>query len=114
MAVTTPTSATGLVGALDADETRASARPAWMEAPNLPERIVMGVLLALIALVMIFPFVYVVAVSFSSAQDVLAGGLILWPKNPSLEAYQAIARGGIVAHALGVSVGLVLIGTTVK
>src|SRR5258708_34148103 len=39
---------------------------------------------------------------------------ILWPKNPSLEAYQAIARGGIVAHALGVSIGLVLVGTTVK
>jgi ABC-type glycerol-3-phosphate transport system permease component len=63
---------------------------------------------------MLFPFVYVTAVSFSSARDALAGGLILWPKNPSLEAYQAIFRGGIVARALGVSVGLVLVGTTAK
>ena len=63
---------------------------------------------------MVFPFIYVVAVSFSSARDAITGGLILWPKNPSLEAYQAIFRGGIVVRALGVSVGLVVFGTTLK
>ena len=68
----------------------------------------------LVALVMIFPFVYVVAVSFSSAQDVLGGGLILWPKNPSLEAYRAIFRGGVVTRALTVSAGLVILGTAAK
>jgi ABC-type glycerol-3-phosphate transport system permease component len=91
-----------------------SARPAWMEPPTLPGQIIKAAFLTFIALVMIFPFVYVVAVSFSSARDVLAGGLILWPKNPTLEAYQSIFRGGIVAHALGVSVGLVVFGTTAK
>jgi len=91
-----------------------TGRPAWMEAPTLPEQIVKAVFLLLVALVMIFPFVYVVAVSFSSAQDVLAGGLILWPKNPSVEAYRAILRGGLVAHALMVSTGLVLVGTSAK
>jgi putative aldouronate transport system permease protein len=85
-----------------------------MEAPSLPEQILKGVLLGLIALVMIFPFVYVIAVSFSSAQDVLGGGLILWPKNPSLEAYRAIFRGGLVSRALTVSAGLVILGTAAK
>jgi ABC-type glycerol-3-phosphate transport system permease component len=85
-----------------------------MEAPSVPEQVVKAVFLALVALVMIFPFVYVVAVSFSSAQDVLAGGLILWPKNPSLEAYRAILRGGLVSRALTVSAGLAVLGTAAK
>ena len=41
----------------------------------------------------------------------LAGGLILLPKNPTLEAYRAVLRGGVVTRALQVSVGLVLVGT---
>jgi putative aldouronate transport system permease protein len=85
-----------------------------MERPSPPAQVIKAIFLISIAVAMLFPIVYVVAVSFSSAKDVIAGGLILWPKNPSLEAYQSIARGGIVAHALGVSVGLVVIGTSVK
>ncbi len=95
-------------------EAVATGRPAWMERPSPPAQVIKAIFLVSIAVAMLFPIVYVVAVSFSSAKDVIAGGLILWPKNPSLEAYQAIARGGIVAHALGVSVGLVVIGTTAK
>ncbi len=85
-----------------------------MEAPSPPVQIAKAILLVLVGVVMLFPFVYVVAVSFSSARDVLAGGLILWPKNPSLEAYQAILRGGVVARALVISVGLAVVGTTLK
>jgi putative aldouronate transport system permease protein len=95
-------------------EAVATGRPAWMERPSPPAQVIKAIFLISIAVAMLFPIVYVVAVSFSSAKDVIAGGLILWPKNPSLEAYQSIARGGIVAHALGVSVGLVVIGTSVK
>jgi ABC-type maltose transport system permease subunit len=86
--------------------TLSSNRPAWMEPPSPTTQLAKAVFLGLVVLVMVFPFVYVVAVSFSSAKDVYAGGLILWPKNPSLEAYQAIMRGGIVVRSLGVSFGL--------
>jgi putative aldouronate transport system permease protein len=114
MALGTPASAASMGGVLDVEGRPTSGRPAWMEAPSLPEQILKGVFLGLIALVMIFPFVYVIAVSFSSAQDVLGGGLILWPKNPSLEAYRAIFRGGLVSRALTVSAGLVILGTAAK
>ena len=50
------------------------------------------------------------AVSFSSYKDVLAGGLI-FPRNPTLAAYEAIFNGGIVVRALQVSIGLTLFGT---
>ena len=121
MAVTNPTPGTGLAPSpLDAGaamatgwrtQRRPTGRPAWMEQPSLLTQLAKGLFLAFIALIMLFPIVYVVAVSFSSAKDVLSGGLILWPKNPTLEAYRALLRGGVVRHALLVSVGLVVFGT---
>lgn len=87
--------------------------PAWQERPGLLARASKALLLALLALVMVFPFVYVIAVSFSSARDVIGGGLILFPAHPTLAAYRAILNGGIVTHALWVSVFLTLGGTLV-
>jgi len=88
-----------------------SARPVWMEEPSLPLKVLKAVTLAFIVLVMTFPLVYVIAVSFSSAKDVLGGGLVLFPANPTLDAYRAIFEGGVVTRALRVSVGLTLLGT---
>ncbi len=91
-----------------------SSRPIWMEKPHPIVQAIKVVFLASVAIAMLFPIVYVIAVSFSSAKDVLGGGLILFPRNPTLEAYKAILRGGVVTRALLVSVGLVVIGTTIK
>jgi len=85
-----------------------------MEKPSTLARVGKMALLAVLAFLMLFPFVYVIAVSFSSYMDVLGGGLILVPKHPTLEAYRAIFKGGIVAHALWVSIGLTLGGTVVN
>jgi ABC-type glycerol-3-phosphate transport system permease component len=88
--------------------------PPWMEEPGPAAKVGKAVLLTLITLVMVFPFTYVVAASFSSYRDVLSGGLILFPANPTLDAYREIIRGGIVTRALQVSIGLTLIGTAVN
>lgn len=72
------------------------------------------VILAFIVIVMLFPIVYVVSMSFSSAQDAMRGGLVLWPKNPSLDAYRAILRGGVVTRALQISLMLTLLGTAAQ
>ena len=50
---------------------RASGRPAWLEPPSLPQQVARGMFLLFVGVVMLFPFVYVVAISFSSARDVL-------------------------------------------
>lgn len=92
----------------------AATRPPWMEKPSPFSQGLKAIILILICIVMLFPFVYVIAVSFSSQRDVLEGGLILWPAHPTLEAYQSILRGGIVTHALKVSIGITLIGTFVN
>jgi putative aldouronate transport system permease protein len=63
---------------------------------------------------MLFPFIYVIAVSFSSYKDIVGQGLIIFPTHPTTEAYRAIFKGGIVTHALWVSIGLTLGGTAVN
>ena len=71
-------------------------------------------LLLVLAFLMLFPFVYVIAVSFSSYKDIVGQGLIIFPTHPTTEAYRAIFKGGIVTHALWVSIGLTLGGTAVN
>lgn len=88
-----------------------SGRPPWMETPSPVAAAGKAVLMGCIAVLMIFPFIYVIAVSFSSYKDVVKGGLILWPAHPTLAAYRAILSGGIVLHALQVSILLTILGT---
>lgn len=91
-----------------------SAYPPWQEKPGRAARALKVLLLLILAVLMLFPFVYVAAVSLSSYKDVVGRGLILFPRHPTVAAYRAIFAGGIVAHALRVSIGLTLIGTAVN
>jgi ABC-type glycerol-3-phosphate transport system permease component len=89
-------------------------RPVWMEEPGPVMKLLKALALIFIAIIMLFPMLYVVSMSFSSASDAARGGLVLWPKNPTLEAYRSILSGGVVQRALQVSLGLTLIGTAVQ
>lgn len=71
-------------------------------------------LLALIALLMLFPFVYIFAVSFSSSEDYLRSNIVLWPKRWVLDAYRYILGSGPFVHSLLVTVAITLLGTLVN
>ncbi len=86
-------------------------RPPWMEQPNPFMTALKAIVLILIVIIMLFPMINVFATSFSSYRDVLSGDFILFPRHPTLEAYQAIFKGGIVVRALQVSAGLTIFGT---
>jgi ABC-type glycerol-3-phosphate transport system permease component len=86
----------------------------WMEESPLWMKAIKVTVLVFIAVIMLFPFVNVIALSFSSAQDVLEGGLILFPKNPTLDSYRALLNGGIVMRSLIISIWLTLIGTALQ
>jgi putative aldouronate transport system permease protein len=86
----------------------------WMEEPHPLMILGKALVLLLIVTVMLFPFVHVVAVSFSSCTDVLQGGLILFPANPTLDAYKVIFSDGSVVRALRVSAQLTIFGTLVQ
>jgi len=85
-----------------------------MEHSTPTAQVAKAIVLGAIVLIMLFPFVYVVAVSFSSYRDVLGGGLILFPAHPTLYAYEQIFESGIVTRSLLISVGITLIGTTIN
>lgn len=68
-------------------------------------------LLALIALVTVLPFVHVVAGSFTTSAEIAASKFVLIPKVWSFEAYKFIFSTDTIFKALGVSIGVTLIGT---
>jgi ABC-type glycerol-3-phosphate transport system permease component len=73
-----------------------------------------GLLLLFIAVVMVFPFMNVIAVSLTSQQDIAAGGFRLWPSNPTLDSYRALLNGGLVLRSLQITAVLTLVGTAVQ
>ena len=86
----------------------------WMEDPHPLLQLAKFLTLAFIVVVMLFPFVHVVAVSFSSYQDVLTSGLILFPANPTLDAYRVVFSDGGIMQALRISAGLTIFGTAAQ
>ncbi|MFZ0214772.1 MAG: carbohydrate ABC transporter permease [Candidatus Dormiibacterota bacterium] len=92
----------------------ASSRPVWIEQPKLATRVSKIVILALIVIVMLFPFVYVLSVSLSNQADLQGANVALIPRHPTLAAYQQVLAGGIVTRALEVSIGITLVGTFVS
>ncbi len=90
------------------------SRPVWMEEPGPLMKVGKAITLVIIVIVMLFPMAYVLSVSLTSAQDAARGGLILWPRNPTFDAYRAILSGGVVQRALQVSLLLTLCGTAAQ
>lgn len=72
------------------------------------------VLLTIIALVTIFPFIYVIAVSFTDPLEVAKGGIILFPTKFSLAAYQYILSTNTLIKSMGVSIYITVLGTLIN
>lgn len=90
----------------------AQVRPGWMEKPRPVTQSAKAVALVAVVALVCVPFLVVVSTSLASQREVVAnGGWVLWPQHPTLKAYHDILQGGIVTHALGVSLGVTLVGT---
>lgn len=83
----------------------------WMSPTPIPVRVIKSILIIAIVVVMVFPFVEVIAKSFA-APDSTAGGL--FPTSYSLAAYRSLLSGGIVSRAMLVSVGITVVGTALS
>lgn len=71
-------------------------------------------LLLLVALACSLPFVYVVAVSFTSPAQVAQGGIILFPKEWSLSAYRYIFSTDTLMRSMLVSIYITVVGTFIN
>ena len=93
---------------------RREGQPLWVETPHPLVRVGKAALLTLIGISMTFPFIYVIAVSLSSYEDVINGGFVFNPSHFNLDAYRTVLEGGVVTRALRVSIGLTLVGTAIN
>jgi putative aldouronate transport system permease protein len=83
--------------------------------PALPVRLLKGLVLLVCCAVVVVPFLAVVSTSLADEHQIdAAGGYVLWPTHPTLAAYRAILSGGVVTHALLVSVGITVVGTALS
>ena len=80
--------------------------------PHPVMRGVKGLVLLIACALVIVPFVAVVSTSLADqAQISASGGYVLWPSNPTVTAYEAIFRGGVVTRATLVSIGITVVGS---
>lgn len=85
----------------------------WMERSSFIGRWTLRVSMGLLAVIMLFPFVYVLAVSFSSPQDV-SNSLVILPVHPSLAAYNWVLAQTNALQGIEVSTFLVIVGTAIN
>lgn len=89
------------------------SRPVWMEVPSPLTQATKALVVAFIVVVMVYPFVYVIATSFATPQAADAQGM--FPTSYTLYAYRAVLSGNsTIIRALLVSVGVTLIGTVLS
>lgn len=66
--------------------------------------LVNNVVMLLVVVVFLYPFLNVLAISFDQGQDALRGGISIWPRAFSTEAYGVVFRKTGIVHAAFVSV----------
>jgi len=86
-------------------------RPVWMEKPNWFVQGLKVLVMIFIVIVMLYPFINIVMVSFSDPNKYTSGDLLLWPEGFTIDSYKLILSGNIVPRALLVSIGVTVVGT---
>lgn len=80
--------------------------------------VVVYVILTILAVLMVIPFIYVIAASFAKESEILSRPIFLIPKEPTLAAYRRIFdmndMGTTVVRSLGISIGVTVIGTLIN
>jgi putative aldouronate transport system permease protein len=84
------------------------------DKPSALGQSILWIIMLVLAVVMLFPLVYVLAVSFSSYKDVVGGNLIIFPAHPNLEAYIWVLQGSGVVQGLEVSIFISTVGTVIS
>jgi putative aldouronate transport system permease protein len=81
-----------------------SEMPVWSRRQPLLVRWMLTTFMVILAVLMIFPFLYILSTSFASFQDTTANGILVIPQHPTLEGYKWLWNGGVILPAFGVSV----------
>ncbi|MDF2921372.1 MAG: transporter permease [Paenibacillaceae bacterium] len=71
-------------------------------------------LLFIFSMITIIPFIYIIAVSFATPQEISKGGLMLFPTEFTLSAYRYIFSTDTMIRSLLVSIYITLFGTLIN
>ena len=81
---------------------------------SLGERLMQWIIVALLALLclsIIYPFMYMLAVSLNEGTDAAKGGVYLWPRSFTLVNYEIVLGNEVIRNAFGITVMRTIIGT---
>lgn len=67
-----------------------------------------------LALIVLYPLIYIVSASFSSASAVSTGKVVLWPVEPSIEGYKRMFADGSIWKAYGNTIFYTVVGTFIN
>ncbi|MCL6456367.1 MAG: carbohydrate ABC transporter permease [Gorillibacterium sp.] len=70
-------------------------------------------LLSILCISVIYPFMYMLAVSLNEGSDAAKGGVYLWPRKFTLYNYEVVLGNSVIQHAYLITVGRTIIGTVI-
>ncbi|RDW21318.1 carbohydrate ABC transporter permease [Oceanobacillus arenosus] len=71
-------------------------------------------LLGLLALICVYPFIYIISASLSSGKAVTEGGVWLWPVDINFESYKQVFSESAIWKAFGNTIFYTVVGTAVN
>lgn len=85
---------------------------------DLIGEIIIYLILTFLAVIMVIPFIYVIAASFAKESEIQTRPIFLWPNDPTLAAYEEVFdmsnMGPTVLRSLLVSILVTVIGTIIN
>jgi putative aldouronate transport system permease protein len=98
-----------------ADEQRVRVRPPWEEKPSPLLTFGKGTVLTLVVLAVLFPMWSIIVTSLASRETIAqTGGMVVVPREIDISAYVTMFSGGQVTRALGTSLFVASVGTTLS
>ncbi|GAB6930901.1 carbohydrate ABC transporter permease [Paenibacillus sp. JCM 10914] len=76
-------------------------------------QVVIVFLLALLCISVIYPFMYMLAVSLNVGSDAAKGGVYLWPRQFTLYNYEVVLGNAVIQHAYLITIARTIVGTLV-
>ncbi|MBM7568515.1 carbohydrate ABC transporter permease [Paenibacillus sacheonensis] len=80
-------------------------------AGDKTSQIVIIVLLLLLCFTVIYPFLYMLAISLNEGRDAAKGGVYLWPRSFTLYNFRIVLGNEIIQHSYWITIGRTLLGT---
>ncbi len=65
------------------------------------------------SLLCLYPLLYILNISLADITQIMSGSLILYPRHPSLEAYQQVFRHPSILNAYGNTLFITIVGTAI-